>query len=205
MNNYSPLHVHTHYSPMDGVATPEEYINRAVEVGMTSCAITDHGTLSGHRDFYRVAKAAGIKPILGVEAYFTKDRFDNRDNKDREGPLDVNYNHLIVIAKNDKGLANLNKISEISWTEGFHRKPRFDFEILDKYGDDLIITSGCMSGLLNKAIENEEFAVAKQHLKWFGERFGDDFYVEVMPHNQPGINKALVELADEGGYQLVVT
>ena len=202
---YSPLHVHTHYSPMDGVATPQEYIERAQAIGMDSIAITDHGTLSGHREFYRVAKAAGIKPILGIEGYFTKDRLDKRDNADRPDPLDVNYNHLVVLAKNNKGLANLQKISEISWTEGFHRKPRFDFEILDKYGDDLIITSGCMSGLLNKAIEHEEFAVAKQHLKWFGDRFGDDFYVEVMPHNQPGINKALVELADEGGYQLVVT
>ena len=202
---YSPLHVHTHYSPMDGVATPQEYIERAQAIGMDSVAITDHGTLSGHREFYRVAKEAGIKPILGIEGYFTKDRHDKRDNADRPDPLDVNYNHLVVLAKNNKGLANLQKISEIAWTEGFHRKPRFDFEILDKYGDDLIITSGCMSGLINKAIEHEEFAVAKQHLKWFGDRFGDDFYVEVMPHNQPGMNKALVELADEGGYQLVVT
>ena len=202
---YSPLHVHTHHSPMDGVATPQEYIERAQAIGMESVAITDHGTLSGHREFYRVAKDKGIKPILGIEGYFTKDRHDKRDKSERTDPLDLNYNHLVVLAKNANGLKNLSKISEIAWTEGFNRKPRFDFEILDKYGDDLIITSGCMSGMINKAIEAGEFAVAKEHLKWFDDRFGDDFYVEVMPHNQPGMNTALVELAKEGGYQLVVT
>ena len=146
---------------------------------MTAVAITDHGTLSGHREFYRVAKDKGIKPILGIEGYFTKDRHDKRDKADRTDPLDLNYNHLVVLAKNANGLKNLSKISEIAWTEGFNRKPRFDFEILDKYGDDLIITSGCMSGMINKAIEAGEFAVAKEHLKWFDDRFGDDFYVEV--------------------------
>ena len=190
---------------MDGVATPQEYIERAQSIGMESVAITDHGTLSGHREFYRVAKAAGIKPILGIEGYFTKDRFDNRDKAERTDPLDMNYNHLVVLAKDASGLANLSKISEIAWTEGFYKKPRFDFEVLDKYGDGLIVTSACMSGLLNKAIEHGEFAVAKQHIKWFAERFGDDFYVEVMPHNPYEINKALIELADETGSKLVVT
>lgn len=202
---YAPLHVHTHFSQMDGVATPEEYISRALDIGMSSIAITDHGTLSGHRSMYRAAKAAGIKPILGVEGYITADRFDKRDKAERTTPLDLVYNHIIILAKNDQGLENLGKLNEISWNEGFYKKPRIDFEVLDKYGDGLIITSACMSGLINKAIEAEEFAVAKKHLQWFGDRFGDDFYVEVMPHNAPGINEALVELADAGGYKLVVT
>jgi len=190
---------------MDGVATPEEYIERAIENQMNAIAITDHGTLSGHRPMYRAAKAAGIKPILGVEGYITGDRFDRRDKSERTTPLDLVYNHIIILAKNDQGLDNLGKLNEISWNEGYYRKPRIDFDVLDKYGDGLIITSACMSGLINKAIEAGEFAVAKQHLKWFGDRFGEDFYVEVMPHNPPEINKALIELADAGGFKLVVT
>ena len=104
---------------MDGVATPQEYVDRAEAVGMTAVAITDHGTLSGHREFYRVAKDKGIKPILGIEGYFTKDRHDKRDKSERTDPLDLNYNHLVVLAKNANGLKNLSKISEIAWTEGF--------------------------------------------------------------------------------------
>lgn len=190
---------------MDGVATPEEYILRAQGVGMPAIAITDHGTLSGHRAMYRAAKSGGIKPILGIEAYMTKDRFDQRDKKERADPLDVAYNHLVILAKDSRGLENLGKLNELAWNEGYYRKPRIDFEILDRYGDGLIVTSACMSGLINKAIENEEFAVAKKHLRWFGDRFGDDFYVEVMPHNVDGMNKALIELADAGGYKVVVT
>jgi len=190
---------------MDGVATPEEYVARAAEVGMSAIAITDHGTLSGHRPMYRAAKSAGIKPILGIEGYITADRHDKRDKSERTTPLDLVYNHIVILAKNDQGLENLGKLNEISWNEGYYRKPRIDFEVLDKYGDGLIITSACMSGLINKAIEAGEFAVAKQHLKWFGDRFGEDFYVEVMPHNPPEINQALVQLADAGGYKLVVT
>ena len=190
---------------MDGVATPEEYILRAQGVGMPAIAITDHGTLSGHRAMYRAAKSGGIKPILGIEAYMTKDRFDQRDKKERTDPLDVAYNHLVILAKDSRGLENLGKLNELAWNEGYYRKPRIDFEILDRYGDGLIVTSACMSGLINKAIENEEFAVAKKHLRWFGDRFGDDFYVEVMPHNVDGMNKALIELADAGGYKVLVT
>ena len=190
---------------MDGVATPEEYVRRAVEVGMPGIAITDHGTLSGHRPMYRAAKSAGIKPILGIEGYITGDRFDRRDKSERTTPLDLVYNHIVILAKNNEGLENLGKLNEIAWNEGFYRKPRIDFEILDKYGDGLIVSSACMSGLINKAIEADDYAVAKQHLQWFGDRFGEDFYVEVMPHNPPEMNKALVELADAGGYKIVVT
>ncbi len=190
---------------MDGVSTPEEYIERAKEIGMSAISITDHGTLSGHRPMYRAAKNAGIKPILGVEGYITADRFDKRDKSERTTPLDLVYNHIIILAKNQQGLENLGKLNEISWTEGFYRKPRIDFEVLDKYGDGLIISSACMSGLINKAIEADDYAVAKKHLEWFGNRFGDDFYVEVMPHNPSEMNRALIELADAGGYKIIVT
>jgi DNA polymerase-3 subunit alpha len=203
--NYVGLHVHTHYSLFDGIATPEEYVDRAVELGMPAIAITDHGTLSGHRELHRIAKAKGIKPILGVEGYMCQDRFDTRDKSERDGDLDLVYNHIVLLAKNQIGLENLNKISEISWTEGYFKKPRFDFEILEKYSEGIIVTSACPSSVLVKALENNEFAVAKKYIEWFKRVFNDDYYVEVMPHNEAEINKQLIALADEYGVKVVVT
>ncbi len=203
--SYAGLHVHTHYSLFDGIATPQEYVDRAVELGMPAIAITDHGSLSGHREMYRAAKEAGIKPILGIEGYITKDRHDHTDKKANNDPLDLNYNHLIILAKNPGGLENLNKLNELAWTEGFYKKPRIDWEILEKYKDGLIITSGCLSGVLAKAIESDNLAYAKEHIKWCKKTFGDDYYIEVMPHNPAEINKTLLELADEFGIKPVVT
>ena len=203
--SYVGLHVHTHYSLFDGIATPEEYIDRAVELGMPAIAITDHGTLSGHRELHRIAKAKGIKPILGVEGYMCQDRFDTRDKSERDGDLDLVYNHIVLLAKNQIGLENLNKINEIAWTEGFFKKPRFDFEILEKYAEGIIVTSACPSSVLVKALENNEFAIAKKHIEWFKRVFNDDYYIEVMPHNPAEINKQLIALADEFGVQVVVT
>lgn len=203
--SYVGLHVHTHYSLFDGIATPEEYIDRAVALGMPAIAITDHGTLSGHRELHRIAKAKGIKPILGVEGYMCSDRFDTRDKSERDGDLDLVYNHIVLLAKNQIGLENLNKINEIAWTEGYFKKPRFDFEILEKYSEGIIVTSACPSSVLVKALENNEFAVAKKHIEWFKRVFNDDYYIEVMPHNQAEINKQLIQLADEFGVQVVVT
>lgn len=203
--SYVGLHVHTHYSLYDGIATPEEYINRAHDLGMPAIAITDHGSLSGHREMYRAAKAKGVKPILGVEGYMTEDRFDRRDRAERTEPLDLVYNHIILLAKNQKGLENLNKLNEIAWTEGFFRKPRIDFEVLEKYKEGIIVTSACLSGVIAKAIEVGEFAVAKKHLKWFKDKFGDDYYVELMPHNPPEINHELLKLADAMNIKSIVT
>ena len=203
--NYVGLHVHTHYSLFDGIATPEEYIDRAVELGMPAIAITDHGTLSGHRELHRIAKAKGIKPILGVEGYMCSDRFDTRDKSERDGDLDLVYNHIVLLAKNQIGLENLNKINEIAWTEGFFKKPRFDFEILEKYSEGIIVTSACPSSVLVKALENNEFAIAKKHIEWFKRVFNEDYYIEVMPHNPAEINKQLIALADEFGVEVVVT
>ena len=203
--SYVGLHVHTHYSLFDGIATPEEYIDRAVDLGMTAIAITDHGTLSGHRELHRIAKAKGIKPILGVEGYMCADRFDTRDKSERDGDLDLVYNHIVLLAKNQIGLENLNKINEIAWTEGYFKKPRFDFEILEKYSEGIIVTSACPSSVLVKALENNEFAIAKDYIQWFKRVFKDDYYIEVMPHNEAEINKQLIALADEFGIQVVVT
>ncbi len=204
--NYVPLHVHTHYSLMDGVATPEEYCKRAKQNGMTAIAITDHGALSGHRPMYRAAKAEGIKPILGIEGYITHDRFDRRDKAERgDNPLDLVYNHIVILAKNQQGLENLNRLNEIGWTEGFYKKPRIDFEVLEKYKDGLIVLSACMSGLIAKALEHKEYAEAKRLLTWFKNTFGDDFYVEVMPHNSKELNNELLEIADSMDIKSVVT
>jgi DNA polymerase-3 subunit alpha len=171
---------------------------------MTSIAITDHGSLSGHREMYRAAKAAGIKPILGVEGYICKDRFDHEE-KDKTDLLNLNYNHLIILAKNAQGLENLNKLNELAWTEGFYKKPRMDWEILAKYKQDLVITSGCLSGYLCKAIEADNLAAAKEHIAWAKAEFGDNYYVEVMPHNPAEVNKTLLALADEFGVKPVIT
>ena len=203
--NYAGLHVHTHYSLFDGIATPQEYVDRAAELGMPAIAITDHGSLSGHREMYRAAKEKGIKPILGIEGYITKDRHDHTDKKAKNDPLDLNYNHLVILAKNKKGLENLNKLNEIAWTEGFYKKPRIDWKILEEYKEGLIITSGCLSGVLAKAIEADELAYAKEHIQWCKSIFGDDYYLEVMPHNPPEINKTILQLADEFKITPVVT
>jgi DNA polymerase-3 subunit alpha len=189
----------------DGIATPQEYVDRAELLGMKALAITDHGSLSGHREFYRMAKEKGIKPVLGVEAYITADRFDQRGNDAREGLLDLVYNHVIILAKNQIGLENLNKLNEIAWTEGFFKKPRIDYEVLEKYAEGLIVTSGCLSGALAKAIEAEELAEAKRIIEWHKRVFGDDYYIEIMPHNPPEVNMQLLALADQYGVKPIVT
>ena len=202
---YVGLHVHTHFSLFDGIATPQEYVDRAAELGMTALAITDHGSLSGHREMYRAAKSKNIKPILGVEGYITEDRFDQRDRDSREGLLDLVYNHIVLLAKNQKGLENLNRLNEIGWTEGFYKKPRIDYEALNQYKEGIIVTSGCLSGTVAKAIEVGEIAEAKRQIEWHKGVFGDDYYIEVMPHNPAEINHQLLALADEFGVKPVVT
>jgi DNA polymerase-3 subunit alpha len=203
--NYVPLHLHTHFSLFDGIGLPSEYVDRAKKLGMPAISITDHGSLSGHREMYRVAKASGIKPILGIEGYMCEDRFDQRDKEDRTTPLDMVYNHIILLAKNKVGLENLNKLNEIAWTEGFYKKPRIDFEVLAKYKEGIIVSSACPSGIIAKSIELGELGMAKKYIKWFKETFGDDYYLEVMPHNDESINRTILLLADEFKIKPIVT
>jgi DNA polymerase-3 subunit alpha len=203
--NYVPLHLHTHFSLFDGIGLPSEYVERAKKLGMPAISITDHGSLSGHREMYRVAKASGIKPILGIEGYMCEDRFDRRDKEDRTTPLDMVYNHIILLAKNKVGLENLNKLNEIAWTEGYYKKPRIDFEILAKYKEGIIVSSACPSGIIAKSIELGELGMAKKYIKWFKEQFGDDYYLEVMPHNDESINRNILLLADEFNVKPIVT
>ena len=205
MISYTPLHVHTEKSLMDGVATADEYARRAIENEMTSVAVTDHGTLSYHRTFDRVMRQNDIKPIFGMEAYICPDINDRREKSEHTNPLDRNYFHLTILAKNAAGYKNLSKLNELSWGEGFFYKPRIDFSMLDKYRDGLIVGSACMGGLINSAIEIGEFAKAKEHLATLRDLVGDDFYIEIMPHNVDGINAQLYTMADEFRIKTIVT
>ena len=171
---------------------------------MSALSITDHGTLSSHREMVKAGNEYGIKPILGLEAYFTSDRLDKRSRKERT-PDDQIYNHLIILAKNDNGLNNINRLSENAWEEGFFIKPRTDFDMLEKFGSDLVILSGCMNGMISKAIENDNEAGAIQYAKWFKDAFGDDFYMEIQPHNPASLNNSLLNLADKLRIKSVVT
>ena len=179
-------------------------MQRAKDIGMDALSITDHGTLSAHRETLIAGMETGIKPILGLEAYFTPDRLDKRSKKDRT-PDDQIYNHLIILAKNETGLKNLSYLSETAWNDGFFVKPRMDFELLEQNHNGLIVLSGCMNGIIAKAIENNNMAMAKQHALWFKDLFGDDFYMEIQPHNPADLNKALLELADSLRIKSTVT
>lgn len=202
---YCELHLHTHYSLLDGLNTPEEYLRRGAELGMTHMAVTDHGTLSVHREFQRQAKEVGITPILGCEMYISETgRFDRRAVKKREDDTQA-YNHLIVLAQNDKGLANLNKLSEIAWTEGFYSKPRIDMDVLEEYNEGLIVLTGCLNGLISKALEKSDLDQALSYGRQFKRIFGDRVFVEVQGHNPLEINQGLLHVAEKSGILPVVT
>lgn len=202
---YSELHNHTFYSPLDGLSSPAEYFKRAKEIGIGSIAITDHGTLAGHRHFLRDAKDTGIRPVLGVEAYISEtDRFDRRSKAKREEGDSV-YNHIILLGKNDKGVKALNTLSGIAWNEGFYEKPRIDFEVLSEHGDDLIVLSGCMSGLISRNFLNGRPDRSVEWLISFKERFGENFYIEIQTHNAPELNHQLLNWADEYNIKPVLT
>jgi len=201
--SFTHLHVHSYYSLMDGLNSPAELVLAAKEAGQTALAITDHGTLSSHRDFQIACKEHNIKPILGVEAYISPtDRFDRSSKTDKSIQA---YNHIILLAKNKKGLENINILQELAWNEGFYHKPRIDREVLNDYSEGIIVLSGCLNGLISKAIEKQEFSEAKLILKSFSKTFGEDFYIEVQSHNPKEINDKLLEFADELNIKAVAT
>jgi DNA polymerase-3 subunit alpha len=188
---------------MDGLNSPKELCQAALDAGQTAIAITDHGTLSSHRDMQIAAKELGIKPILGVEAYISPtDRFDRSSKTDKSIQA---YNHIILLAKNKKGLENINILQELAWNEGFYHKPRIDREVLNEYKEGIIVLSGCLNGLISKCIEKGEFEEAKSILQNFKKNFAEDFYIEVQSHNPKEINSKLLELADELKIKAVAT
>ena len=201
--SFTHLHVHSYYSLMDGLNSPAELVKAAKDAGQTALAITDHGTLSSHREMQIACKDQGIKPILGVEAYISPtDRFDRSSKTDKSIQA---YNHIILLAKNKKGLENINILQELAWNEGFYHKPRIDREVLKEYAEGIIVLSGCLNGLISKCIEKNEFSEAKIILKDFKKTFGDDFYIEVQSHNPKEINDGLLSLADELKIKAVAT
>jgi DNA polymerase-3 subunit alpha len=188
---------------MDGLNSPKELCQAALDAGQTSIAITDHGTLSSHREMQIAAKELGIKPILGVEAYISPtDRFDRSSKTDKSIQA---YNHIILLAKNKTGLKNINILQELAWNEGFYHKPRIDREILNEYKEGIVVLSGCLNGLISKCIEKGEFKEAKLLLQDFKKNFAEDFYIEVQSHNPQEINSKLLELADELKIKAVAT
>jgi DNA polymerase III subunit alpha len=201
--SFTHLHVHSYYSLMDGLNSPKELCQAALDAGQTAIAITDHGTLSSHREMQIAAKELGIKPILGVEAYISPtDRFDRSSKTDKSIQA---YNHIILLAKNKKGLENINILQELAWNEGFYHKPRIDREVLNDYSEGVIVLSGCLNGLISKAIDKGNMEEAEILLKDFKQTFGQDFYVEVQSHNPVEINSALLELADKLKIKAVAT
>jgi DNA polymerase-3 subunit alpha len=205
MPNYVNLHTHTYYSPLDGLNSPKEYFQRAKELGMTHLAITDHETLSGHREAQKAAEEEGVIPILGLEGYFSEtDRFDKRSKAKREDGTSI-YNHLTILSQNETGLQTLNRLSEIAWSEGYFYKPRIDFELLEDHNENLVVLSGCMSGVIAKAILREDFVAADVWAKKFKDLLGDRFFIEVMSSNDPELNHHLLKIADANKIGPVMT
>lgn len=203
--NYINLHTHDYFSTLDGLSSPAEYMVRAKELGMTHLAETNHGTLAGHREFQVAAKNAGIIPILGIEGYVSPtDRFDRRSAAKRQDGTSV-YNHITILAQNEVGLKTLGRLSEKAWTEGFYFKPRMDTELIFEDNEGIIVLSGCMSGLIAKAIERGDNFHAKRVAENYKNVLGDRFYIEVMSTNPPELNHALLEIADSVGIPPVMT
>lgn len=200
---YVNLHSHSFYSILDGFSSPEDLVTRAKEIGMPAIALTDHGTLSGNREFQQAALKHGVRPILGCEMYISPtDRFDRSAGKDKTVQA---YNHLIVIGKNEAGYENLSALSTTAWREGFYNKPRIDKEVLAEHSSDLIVLSGCLNGLISKAIERGDEESAVNHTKWFKDVFGDDFYMELQTHNPAQINNGLLRFARKFDIKPLVT
>ena len=207
--DYCELHLHSQYSILDGLPTFEEYCARAHEIGIDTLAITDHSTSAGHRGFLKACIENKLKAILGVELHFAPDRFDKRSKAKRQDGEDSElYYHLIALAKNDNGLKNLYAMEQRAWMEGYYSKPRVDFELLQEYHDDIIITSACVSGPIARNIINGKEDYALDWLHKFKDLFKDDFYIELQDHNEaisPGLNHKLIDYADKNQVKMVAT
>lgn len=199
------LHVHTEYSLLDGSCKIKEIAVRAKELGMEHLAITDHGNMYGVIDFYKAAKDAGINPVIGCEVYVAKgSRFDRELSKG-EG----RYNHLVLLAENNKGYANLMKIVSRGFTEGFYYKPRVDYELLSQYHEGIIALSACLAGAVPSAILDGTYESAKEEALKLEKIFGkDNFFLELQDHGIPQqgtVNQALLRLSQDTGIKLVAT
>lgn len=199
------LHVHTHYSLLDGMGKIPDYLDKAKELGMPAMAITDHGVMYGAIEFYKEAKKRDIKPIIGCECYVAP-----RSLHDKEARVDIKPYHLVLLAKNNVGYRNLMKLVTIAHIDGYYYKPRIDKETLRKYSEGLIGMSACLNGEPARNAKEGEYEKAKKAALEYQEIFGKDhYYLELQ--DQPGVeeqekaNKALKKIAKETGIGLVVT
>ena len=191
--SFAHLHVHTEYSLLDGLSNIKKLVQRVKELEMPAVAITDHGTMFGVKEFYDAATEAGVKPIIGMEAYMAARRMTDRDAK-----LDKKSYHLLLLAENETGYQNLLKIASAAQTQGFYYYPRIDHEFLAEHAEGLICTTGCMSAEIPRALLKEDPEEAVRRMNWYYDVFGPDrFYVELQQHNIEEItklNRDLVEL-----------
>ncbi len=198
------LHVHSEYSLLDGFSNIKKLVKRAKEMGMPALALTDHGTMFGVIDFYNAATAAGIKPIVGVEAYLA-----SRTMRERDPQEDKKSSHLLLLAENETGYKNLLKIATAAQLDGFYYFPRTDHDFLAKHAEGLICTSGCMSAEIPRMIQRGDLEAAKRQLDWYYEVFGKEhFYLELQSHDiqqLESINKNLISLGRRYDARFVAT
>jgi DNA polymerase-3 subunit alpha len=204
------LHCHSHYSLLDGASPIDRLVSRTVELGMNALAITDHGNLHGALEFYQAAKAAGINPIIGYEAYIAP---GSRFQKDAGSQKDSSY-HLTLLARDRTGFANLLQLATKAYLEGFYFKPRIDRELLEQYGEGLVCLSGCLSGEFSRALigsareQRESLAQAREIAGWFQRTFGDRYFIEIQDNGlevQRQVTDAALEISRELGIPPVAT
>ena len=194
-------HLHTEYSILDGLSKCDEVAKRAKEIGCPAVAITDHGTMAGIVEFYEACQKEGIKPILGLEAYITpfgksrfeRERYDVPELRGKPGHM-RNYYHLILLAKDYKGLQSLFKLSDISYSEGYYYKPRIDYDALEKHHEGLICQSACIIGEVSHRLYCDDYEGAKELALWYKNLFGDDYYLEIMNHELSMEKKIMADI-----------
>lgn len=210
MSDFIHIHNHSHYSLQDGACTVEALVEAAKVNNMHAVALTDHGVMFGVSEFYKKAKKAGVKPLVGMEAYvdFEKSRFIKGGDSDGLKKKSKHYNHLLLLAKNKTGYKNLMKMTSIGHTEGFYYRPRIDLEILRKYSEGLICTSACPAGPISTQLINDEWKKARDIAITLKEIFDKDFYLEIQDHGmdvERPILEGMPKLAQDLGIKLVAT
>ena len=203
--NFTHLHVHTEYSLLDGSNKINEYVSRVKELGMKSAAITDHGVMFGCIDFYKAAKAAGIKPIIGCEVYVAPgSRFDKEKGKEED-----RYYHLVLLAETQEGYQNLIKIVSYGFVDGFYYKPRVDMELLEQYHEGIIALSACLAGEVARNLARGFYEEGKEAALRYEKIFGKgNFFLELQDHGIPEqrqVNHELIRMSRETGIELVAT
>lgn len=204
MSGFVHLHVHSEYSLLDGACRISKLAETAAARGQTACAITDHGVMYGVIDFYRTAQKCGVKPIIGCEVYCAA-----RTRFDRDGGIDREHNHLVLLCENNKGYENLCKLVSLAWTEGFYGKPRVDWELLEQYHEGLIALSACLAGRIPQELLRGDYEEAKRSALRYRQIFGkENFFLELQDHGieeQKRVAPLILKLAQETEIPLVVT